>query len=70
MNHRLDPERRQNWSLACELCGRRFRDDERAQAFEDHARQFHGQEPGQSVALRLEWIGLGPAPKARPSWLT
>lgn len=70
MNSRLDPERRQNWALDCSLCSRRFRDDERARAFEDHAVQFHGQDRGQSVPLRLTWIGLGPVPKVRPSWMS
>lgn len=71
MRHRdRDVNNTANWTFLCRLCGHKFQPDDKQTVGDiaDHFKTKHGWD-GKRVSVELRWIGLGPAPKASPSFL-
>lgn len=62
-----NPADDQNWTLACRVCGEHFPDTAALGMVQAHMQIVHDASEGAELELDLVWLGLGPAPKSRPS---
>ncbi len=61
-----NPANGANWTLECIRCDQVFDPQATVGVLAAHWSAFHPEEDPDKPQVELKWVGLGPAPKARP----